>query len=169
MRILPGLCLPGLLAACSGVDGSAGPTKIRVTTTLLPPELVVFREGVAGTWQPATRVTTTTFELVVQHPYEISVVCRESSDDVRLWQLARTPHDPPDVSVRCGSLDEQQRVTGHMVQAGQLTLGDSTSISQRPEWDFFFVARPGTYDLVARTDAQIAIRAASWSATPTSR
>lgn len=161
MRILPGLCLPVLLVACSGGDDPAGatsPTKIRVATTVLPPELVVFREGVTGSWQPATRITATTFELVVQHPYEIGVVCRESSNDVRLWQIARTPHDAPDVSVRCGSLDDRQLVTGHMVQAGQLTLGDGATISQRPEWDFFFDAEPGTYDLVARTDAQIAIR-----------
>lgn len=157
MRTFPGFGL-SVLAACGGSGSGTGPTTIRVTTTTLPPELVMFREGTAGAWQPATPKAATQFELIVQHPYEVSVVCRESSTDVRLWQFARTPEDAHDVSVRCGSPDDLVPITGHMVQAGQLTLGASTMISQRPEWDFFFVAGPGTYDLVARTDAQIAIR-----------
>jgi hypothetical protein len=149
----------GLLAACGGTSGSSSPTTIHVTTTALAPELVAFRDGIEGPWQTATMKTPTSFELVVHHPYVVAVVCRESTvDPVTLSQIARSPEESHDVSVRCGSLDEPHRVTGHMVQVGQLTMGSTTTISKLPEWDFSFEAVPGSYDLVARTDTQIVVR-----------
>jgi hypothetical protein len=150
--------LCGSITAC-GSSGAAGPTTVHIATTLIAPQLVVFREGVDGPWQSATTKTPTSFEIVVQHPYVVSVVCAESLfDPVNLSQIARTPDDSHDISVRCGSLDDVHQLTGKMVQAGQLTLGSEATRSARPDWDFLLVAPPGTYDLVARSDAQILVR-----------
>jgi hypothetical protein len=163
--VLP-LLLCNTFAAC-GDDGSAvpdapsGPTMISITSDHVP-ALVAFRDGIDAAWQSASMKSPTSFEIEVNGPYMVTVVCEDPTNGgTYIWQAARTPEDAHDVALECVlTLPSGHAVTGHMVQAGSVYLAESIDTRDYADWDFQLVAPNGTYDLVAVTDDRIAIRRA---------
>jgi len=144
-------------------DMSPAPTTIAITTGR-PAALVVFRDGVNAPWQPATMKTPTSFEAQVHGPYMISVVCNDvitnpggSFDNWDTWQTGRTLDDPHAYAA-CDVPPDEHAITGHMVQAGAVTLGDSSDSSSTDDWDFTLFAVNGTYDLIATTSGGIVVQ-----------
>lgn len=171
MRNLCLLCfvVPGALVAC-GDDHPATPdgpppegTTIAITTGQ-PAALVAFRDGVDGPWQSATMKTPTSFEAQVHGPYMVSVVCDDVTTNpdgsFHSWdtrQAGRTLDDPHEYAA-CDVPANGHAITGHMVQAGTVILGNSSATSSTGNWDFKLSAANGTYDLIATTSDGIAVR-----------
>src|SRR5690348_17069721 len=116
-----------VLAACAA--DSAPPdrsTSTTITVALdLPPALVAVRDGLAASWQPATRKSATVYVAEVHGPYMVTVVCDLASDGtpglaVTTWQGARTLDDPLEITSPCQRSPVPRTVTGHMVQSGHL-------------------------------------------------
>lgn len=160
--------LSSALAACAAEgappDRSVPTPSTTITLTVdLPPALVAVRDGLAASWQPATRKTPTVYVAEVHGPYLITVVCDLASDGspgtaVTTWQAARTLDDPLEISTPCKLSPVPRTVTGHMVQSGHLHVGPRGTASQQAEWDFRLALPDGTYDLVATAADRIAVR-----------
>ena len=144
-------------------DMSPASTTIAITTGR-PAVLVAFRDGVNAPWQPATMKTPTSFEAQVHGPYMVSVVCDDvitnpggSFDSWDTWQTGRTLDDPHAYAA-CDVPPTEHAITGHMVQAGRVTLGDSFDTSSTDGWDFTLSAVNGSYDLIATTSNGIVVQ-----------
>lgn len=152
-----------MLIACNGDPGNTTPdappsaTTIHITAAM-PPALVVFRDGVAAAWQPATMKTPTSFEAEVHGPYIVAAVCDAFDGIFVTRQIGRTVDDPHDIDLICGESGNNRKVTGHMVQAGQVTLGPAAEGSGAGNWDFELHVPDGTYDLFAWSSDQITVR-----------
>jgi hypothetical protein len=130
-------------------------------TTDLPPIVVAVLWGPSGLWQPATQVSATRFTTSVPGPYVVAVQCADASNtSFATYEVAQTPADPHDLVFACATVtpDSGYAITGHMVQAGAVQLGDMADTSTTPSWMFSLSADAGTYDLLATTTNAIAIR-----------
>jgi hypothetical protein len=137
-------------------------TAIHISSDLAP-TLVAFREEVSGAWQPATMLTPTTFEADVHGPYEIAVQCSDPANRLfATWEVAQTPDDGHDVAVLCAAFASPvlHAVTGHMVQAGEIAFSDDGATSDTANWDFSLSVASGSFDLIAVTAADVAMRRA---------
>jgi hypothetical protein len=138
-------------------------TTITITTGR-PAALVAFRDGVAGPWQAATMKTPTSFEAQVHGPYLVSVVCNDmftnpggTFESWDTWQVGRTL-DNPHTFATCDVPAQSHAITGHMVQAGTVTLGSSFASSSTADWNVKLSAASGTYDLIAKTNDGAAVQ-----------
>jgi hypothetical protein len=155
--------LSGLLAACSDDPAIVVPPPAPVTVTVtsaVAPAFVAFRDGDdSAAWQAATKKSPTSYELVANGPYEVTVVCETVPGAVvQTWQAARTPKDPIELKAVCDPVPADHKITGHMVQAGHVQLGDSLRASATAGWDFELSLPSGTYDLVAASADRFAVR-----------
>jgi hypothetical protein len=143
----------------TGSDALPRAALIAITTGI-PPDLVAFRDGTSGAWQPATPRDATTFEAIAHGPYMVTVVCTDSRGDfVSTWQYGRIPEDEHEIAVPCASIPPgAHTVTGHVVQPGSVQLATSVASSGNAEWNFSLAVARGTYDLIASTGERIAIR-----------
>jgi hypothetical protein len=151
------LCTLPLAAACG--DAPITPTSITVSTVRAP-EAIAFRDGLDGEWQTPTPTTTGTYKIDVHGPYVVSVVCKAGGDFlVTTQQIARTPEDERNLDMECAELPLlNSSVTGKMVQPGSIGLGGALDSSDTANWSFNFATTDGTFDLIAFSDARIAIR-----------
>lgn len=176
-RSMKHLIIPGvtLLAACVAPSQEPEPgleqvaqqrdavhiaaTAVAIQTDV-PPALVIYREGAAGPWQSAPRLKATTYEIQVNGPYTVMVVC--TSDFGTFTYLnSLTLQDTPLVQVFCEfSQEEPYVVNGLMVQSGSVTLGDMQIFDQGPNWPFSFPVFPGRHDLLAFTSDRALIQRA---------
>jgi len=173
MRSLLPLVLSGGLLGCGSSpravpDGAppdmvASPTTVEITTGV-PAALVAFRDGVTGPWQVATRTSSTQFEVVVQGPYVVAVVCDDTRSNIggtfHTWdtfETGRTLADPH-AFTECDVPVTGHAVTGHMVQAGTVVMGDQLASSATANWNFKLSVASGTYDLIATTIDGLAIK-----------
>lgn len=145
--------LLGLAAACGG-DG-VEPLTIRVTIT--NPALVGVLDEAAGTWQ-VLPTTPGVHEATVGGPYRLTRVC-DNGDFAYAYQIARSLADPLEIDLSCGdAATAPHQITGTMVQPGAVHLGFRSSSGAAANWPFGIRAAAGTVDLVAVSDAAIAIR-----------
>jgi hypothetical protein len=152
----------GGFAACSsgGTSGASRATQTVTITAGLNEQallaLLVFRDGVDGAWQKPRALGDGRYEIEVQGPYAVEYVC-VGRGPVRTVETARTPDDPPTISVTCSSGGYVDPVTatvhGTMTPAGVVQLG--TSIrgigAAGSDGEYWVMPPPGTYDLVAQT------------------
>jgi hypothetical protein len=159
--ILVPLLFTSWLTGCDGDDPGTGGDPVTITITAdKAPALVAVRDGLDGTWQPATMKSPTTFEAVVHGPYMITVVCEDiAAGDFTTLQVARTPDDEGDDTFQCDfSFPAAHEITGRMVQAGRIQIGEGIDTSATGNWDFNAGTRAGTYDLMARDNNRIVLR-----------
>jgi len=157
--ILIPLFMSNFVAGCDDGEPPAEPVKIAIAADKAP-ALVAFRDGLDGEWQTATQKSPTSYEAEVHGPYVLTVACEDlAAGKFTTWQMARTPDDDRAVTLRCDfAAPSTHAVTGHMVQAGVVQLGGERDTSTTAGWDFELGVRSGTYDLMAKTDARIALR-----------
>ncbi|MGN6111364.1 MAG: hypothetical protein ACTHU0_40080 [Kofleriaceae bacterium] len=144
--------LLGLAAACG--DGTE-PLTIRVTIT--NPALVGVLDEAAGAWQ-VLPTTPGVHEATVGGPYRLTRVC-DDGNFAYAYQTARSLADPLEIDLSCGGgAAAPHQITGTMVQPGAVHLGFRSSSGAATNWPFGIRAAAGTVDLVAVSDAAIAIR-----------
>jgi hypothetical protein len=131
-----------------------------------PPAVVMLRDGVDGAWQsveippePTDRdpAIAATVRFEVNGPYMVTVVC-EQSGSWRTWQVARTPEDSRSLTAPCDPPVREGAITGHMVHAGHVHVGAASVHSDVADWDVRLSAPLGVRDLIANTDAGMAVR-----------
>jgi hypothetical protein len=149
-----------LLLACGG-DGNippddTGPTTIQLTAGGAT-ALVAFRDGTDGAWQAATMKTPTSYELQVHGPYIVAVAC-DYDGSSSVSQIGRTLDESHDLGTMCPKSSGSHKVTGLMVQAGQMVFGKHFEFSTEPAWEFQFFVDDGAYDLLALTNERIEVR-----------
>ena len=116
------------------------------------PNLVAFREGLAGPWQPATMVSAMKYQVVVHGPYIVAVACEQPGFNENATMLqARVPADANELMFYCDDTApvDSNTLTGHMVQAGQVYVGDVNTSSMTPNWTVTGMIANGTFDLFA--------------------
>jgi hypothetical protein len=166
------LALVALLAACGGSDHHqqvvvidapvdttpdsppAQPTAIQVSVFGATPSLVAYKDG-AGAWQTATAGSNNRYTLTVTADYQLVVACHDDAN-VDSELLEATANDGNQF-VFCsipgsGTPPTTVAMTGHMVQAGDVTFGDTASSTTAP-WDFTLNVVPGMHDLIATSAA----------------
>jgi hypothetical protein len=153
------ILIPLLISNFSlGCDDSDDVTMVAISADQAP-AFVAVRDGADGAWQEATKKTATSFEAAVRGPYTLTAVCEDAAGGtVTTLQLARTPEDGA-VAIKCeGPSGAEHAITGRMVQAGSVQLGDAIDTSTAAAWDFELGAHSGTYDLLARAGDRIVLR-----------
>lgn len=158
-RLLLCGALYGAVASCSDSPGG-GPAVSITISTVAPPALVAYRDGLAGAWRAAAQTSATAFEAEVRGPYVVTVVCADPATGGALTaQLARTPDDERALEWACAAAAPvRSAVTGGMAQAGRVQIDDAVQTSATDGWGFTLRARDGTYDLLARTADRVALR-----------
>jgi hypothetical protein len=158
-----------VLAACGSGSGSGsgshvndGPPMTITVSNDFPPAVVAFRDGVDAGWEVATQKTSTTFEAVVHGPYLLAIQCvdvpTQTGQLLTGTGLYAKSVDDPMNAIGCAIAPVRHLVTGHMAQPGFLRLGDANAQSTTADWDFQLWVPNGSYDLIATTTDQIAIR-----------
>ncbi len=157
--LLPRLAALGLCAALgvgcgddaspitpdAAVDAPVTPTLITLRTSIQP-LLLTFHE-VGHPWQQLPTQADASVEISVTGPYEVVVVCpRELNARIRASRHARVPADGAVLEGLCPS-SPRLLVQGILLQPGALSVGNTSSFSEFPNWDFSFAVKPGTYDL----------------------
>jgi len=140
-----------LLAAC----GAQPPTTITIKagpTTAF----VAFRDPSDTAWQPATKISLTSYQLQVAGPYLVAVACNHDGR-IEVSQIGRTLDDLP-LGPVCPPSSGSYKVTGHMAQSGTMVFGPHLDISSVPAWTFQFDVDRGAYDLLALTGDRIAVQ-----------
>lgn len=123
------------------------PVTIHITSARAP-ALVAFRDGFDAAWQLAPTPASTSVDIEVNGPYTVTVVC-DDADASLTWQVARTLDDDPDLVAPCDAPPARHEVTGHMMQAGIVSLGGVSDHSDTDDWDFHLSVPEGSYDLIA--------------------
>jgi hypothetical protein len=144
-----------------GIDPDGDLPGITITVdTVVAPNLIAFRDGLTGAWQTPVTKTPGTFELAVHGPYFVTIVCDDLLGGfVTVFQYARTPDDDHAIATSCeGTLASNAHLTGHVVQAGEVAYGFSSTGSDIPNWDFDLVEPAGSYDVISTTTDKIAVR-----------
>lgn len=163
-----GIVLFHALAACgsSGTHGGGndGPPVTISITTGFAPALVAFRDGVDAEWRLAGKKAETAYEATVHGPYLVAVVCTDPSttpsfSGTTTTYAGWTPDDPRALSF-CRADVPRYVVTGHMVQAGFVQLGDFGTQSSSTNWNYNLTAPIGTFDLIATSADRVAVRRA---------
>lgn len=146
---------------CGGSETHQGAPVTVTITSPVAPALVAFRDGFDADWQPATPTSNSTFEVVVHGPYIVAVVCTGTGSDgvsrTSTAHTAQTPDDPRQIT-GCVATPPTHKVTGHMVQAGAIQLGEAGARSTVADWNFEIAVPDGTFDLVATTDQAVMFR-----------
>ena len=129
--------------------------KVLVTTGGKAPMFIAYRDG-AGEWLEPTEVSTGNYELAVTGPYEVVAVCG-TSDHARTSIRRFALEDGAEQQVPCvgatGGL-ATVKVTGEMLQAGTVCMGDHASSTTAP-WTFELDVESGSHDLIAFNSQQI--------------
>jgi hypothetical protein len=73
------------------------------------------------------------------------------------FETGRTLADPH-AFTECAAPAAGHAVTGHMVQAGAVVMGDQFASSATANWDFKLNVASGTYDLIATTSDRLEIK-----------
>jgi hypothetical protein len=138
---------------------SQSAVAIVTVETVEPPTLIVYRTEASATWQAPLQTGPSRFELAVDGPYRVTVVCDELVNGA-VWvrQFARTPDDDRALSLACDTVPSAHHVTGTMLQSGWVRLGTGAAVSRRAGWQFDVPADRGAHALVAYSDDRIAIR-----------
>jgi hypothetical protein len=153
LPFFPFLMIPLTAAACSD-----DPASITIST-MRAPEAIAFRDGLDGAWQVPTPTSTGEYEIVVNGPYMVSVVCSVRYVFPTTLQIARTPDDPRELDLECAEIPEDTAdVTANVVQPGTIGLGDSYVFSDTPDWDLTMSSPAGTFDLIGVSEDRIMLR-----------
>lgn len=168
-----------LFAACGGSgddskpDAPAGESFTITVQTDTPPALLALRDGPDAPWQ-AVPIAGGTYELAAHGPYTVALVCDFPSTEfpgvIDIEQYQRTPDDDRTIASTCKPQNANDgNVTGHMVQAGRVSVafgfGEQSAV---PAWDFDIPVASGAHQLVAVGDARIVRRELNvLGATPT--
>lgn len=131
-------------------------TPIAIQTDL-PPDLVLYREGLDGPWLPAERLKATTYEAMVSGPYTVLIFCPDVGFPLTAL-TSKTLDDEPLVEYFCATPLGPLQVTGTMVQPGRVNLGDVTTQSSRANWSFTLPVYPGVQDLIASSTDRVLIQ-----------
>jgi hypothetical protein len=124
------------------------------------PQFIAYRDG-QGAWQTPTADSMGRYALTVRVDYQAVVVCANATSSYA--ELLEATAGDGDQFVFCnGGVDSMPpttvAMTGHMVQPGQVFLGDGASSTTGP-WDFTVNVPTGMHDLIATsTTNSIVIR-----------
>lgn len=132
----------------SGAGGcSEDSSGLRIETETAP-LLMSFRDAGATDWTSVAVAGETEFELEVAERYELVLVCERTGarPAINATQYARTLDDGDELRGLCPSFPFT--VSGTMVQAGQISIGPSSSSTTRTNWQFALSAKRGTFDLL---------------------
>jgi hypothetical protein len=166
------LALVALLAACGGSDPKqpvviidapidttadsppAQPTAIQIDVFGATPALVAYRDG-AGSWQTASAGSNGRYIVNATADYQVVVACHD--DTSAFSELLEATVVDGNQFVFCSVAGASTppatvAMTGHMVQAGDVTFGDVASSTTAP-WDFTLNVIPGMHDLIATSAA----------------
>lgn len=150
----PFLMIPLVAAACND-----GPATITIST-VREPAAIAFRDGLAGTWQVPAPIATGSYEIEVNGPYMVSVVCSALDGFlINTRQIARTPDDSRELDLEC--LDYPMStvdITGTVVQPGVINFADLYAGSETPSWDLIMSSPTGTFDLIGVSANRILLR-----------
>jgi len=152
---------PGDAAAPDAAAPDGPPPAPMVTIdTNSAPALVAYRLQPDGAWRTPTASGASTFSFAAEQPYTVIVVCDDNHGFVTVDQTSRAPSDGAEIFAFCESTRPSNvDVTGHMAQAGQVSLGSALrALSTTPDWDFTLQPSRGVFDLVASSATRIAIR-----------
>jgi len=152
---------PGDAAAPDAAAPDGPPAAPMVTIdTHSAPALVAYRLQSDGAWRTPTASSASTFSFAAEQPYTVIVVCDDNHGLVTVDQASRAPSDGSETFAFCDSArPDNVDVTGHMAQAGQVSLGNALrELSTMPDWDFTLQPSRGVFDLVASSATRIAIR-----------
>ncbi|MEJ7602363.1 MAG: hypothetical protein WKG01_30990 [Kofleriaceae bacterium] len=129
--------------------------QVLITTAGNAPMFIAYRDG-AGEWLDPTEVSTGNYEVTVTGPYEVVAVCGGSDNaqtSIRRFSL----EDGAEQKVPCvgntGSLSTV-KVSGEMLQAGSVFMGDQASSPTAP-WTFELDVTSGSHDLIAFNSQKI--------------
>jgi hypothetical protein len=149
-------------AAAPDAAAPDGPPPVPMVTidTHSAPVLVAYRLQPDGVWRTPTASGVSTFSFAAEQPYTVIVVCDDDHGFVTVDQASRAPSDGSEIFAFCdSSRPSNVDVTGHMAQAGQVSLGSALrDLSTKPDWDFTLQPSRGVFDLVASSATHIAIR-----------
>jgi hypothetical protein len=148
-----------LLAAIASCSSSSS-SKPRDVSTFVwgAPTLIAYRDG-SGAWQTPPRDAAGNYHLSVTGDYQLVVVCSDATGFATKLR-ERTADDGTTDFVWCmnhGDPFATVAVTGHMVQAGFVSMYDYASSTTGP-WDFTLQVTPGTHDLGATGNGKLALR-----------
>jgi hypothetical protein len=118
-----------------------------------PALLVAFRDGLDQPWQAASMMSATRYTIDVHGPYLAAVVNDETTDPqnyhmyVTRW-IAQTPDDDHTITIATQA-PTGSNVTGQMLQAGRVFVGDDYEFSSTANWTFGMLGAPGPHDFFA--------------------
>ncbi len=142
-----------------GSPASPAPSSTVVTVSVLGvPSLVAVRDG-DGAWTDVVANVYGDYAFEVHDLYLVAIVCSDASGFDTIVR-AQTPGDgDPDLLycnghalVPANAVD----LTGHMLQSGSVSAGDSQTSTTAP-WDFRLGVAPGSHDVVALGNGKIEI------------
>lgn len=147
------------------IDAPVPPGPNLVTFTLYgDPDLIVYRDG-HGPWLvPTAAAQDGDYELHVTDDYQVVVVCSSSglTGNIDAEQRNATFGDGDAPYMFCTSGDGTSSppsvaITGQMLQAGRVTMGDTDQGTTAP-WTFNLAVTTGTHDLIAVGPTKMLIR-----------
>lgn len=147
-------------ASAGALRGGTRPqelTPIAIQTDL-PPEQVLYREGLDGPWLPASQLKATTYEAMVSGPYTVLIFCPSDIGFPLTALTSKTLDDEPLVEYFCGFPGGPLQVTGTVVQPARVTFGEVSTQSSRTNWTFALPAHAGVQDLIASSTDRVLIR-----------
>lgn len=132
----------------SGAGGCSDDSSGLRIETESSPLFLSFREAGATEWTSVDVAGKTEFELEVATRYDLVIVCERTGarPAINTTQYSRTRDDADELLGLCPSFPFT--VSGTMVQAGQISLGPSSSSTTRTNWQFALSAKRGTFDLL---------------------
>lgn len=140
-------------------------TKVHIRSDN-PPLLVVFRDGPTAAWQAATQVTPSHYQAVVHGPYQVGVVCETGAvmvadrfhvDELRTWEVARTPDDPRDLVPPCDNQPFYNGIGGTAPPSTIIQTG-ALAVLADPGGHIVTGAELGTRDVIASNADKILIQ-----------
>lgn len=138
----------------------AAPTTVEIRT-FDTPLFIRYRDG-AGAWKVPTEIEAGLYEIGVTGRYEVVSVCGSEAAGFETQVVRATPSDGTQQFAFCfypdgGPPPPQYQVTGQMVQAGTVALGDGDTSETGP-WTFDVMAPMGTNDLIAYDATRVMLR-----------
>jgi hypothetical protein len=143
------LLAPLALACGCGDDGDDDETAMLKITAEAPPALLAYRNAGETAWTPVEIGGALEWELPVAERYELVSVCERTGPRPRVFvaQRARTVEDGLELTRICQVNEIPFKVSGTVMQPGQMALGNAASGSSQDNWSFSLPARAGVFDL----------------------
>jgi hypothetical protein len=140
----------GITALALGAQGCSDDETVVEIATGEPPTLLAFRAQGEAAWRALPVQGQTTFEISVDGPYEVVIVCERTGARALLSAVryARTPEDDAFIDHGCRNSPRPFTVRGQVVQPGEAAFAESARGTAAANWPFAFGTYPGTFELL---------------------